>query len=434
VTGWYRWAPAGLLALWAAVALAEESSSPYAVHGQLTYTEQESDRFNAPYGGPNSLSPDQGRETFDATLYLGRTLGTHGEAWINLEVDQGFGLDNTLGLAGFSSGEAYKVGNKTPYLRLPRAFVRETWNLGGDTAAVEASANQFATRPSQQRWVLTVGKFGVPDVFDTSRYAHDPRADFLNWTAVDAGTFDYAADAWGFTVGAALERYAGPWAVRLGLFDLSTIPNNAHLTPAGHQFQAILELEHRHTWADRDGKWLVTAYDSRGRMGLLSDALALAGGAPPDVARVRAFRSRTGVSVLAEQALTDDLGVFARLGDASGNVEVYEFTDVDRSLSLGASIKGARWGRSADTVGLAMLQNRISSVRQAYLAAGGLGILVGDGRLPHAGPEEIVEAYYAFALGSAVTITADLQSVRNPAYNADRGPVTIGALRLHAQF
>lgn len=413
-----------------------ESAASWAMHGQITYTEQESNHFKAPYQGTNSLSANQGRETVDGTLMFGRRLWEGAEAWISPEIDQGFGLDNTVGLAGFSSGEAYKVGRNAPYLKLPRVFIRQTINSDEATESIAEGPTQLAGLRSADYWVLTVGKFSVPDIFDVNQYAHDPKVDFLNWTAIDAGTFDYAADAWAYTVGAALERYTGPWTARLGLFDLSTVPNSTHLDPGGHEFQMIAELERRHHIGGQPGKTLVTVYDSRGRMGRLQDAitLALQTNSAPDIAKVRQYRSRTGISLSLEQAIDTNLAVFVRAGKAGGNVEAYEFTDVDRTLSAGLSLKGARWSREADTIGLAAVANGISGVREAYLNAGGLGILAGDGHLPHPGAEQILESYYSCEVRSGVWLTFDYQHITNPAYNRDRGPASVFALRAHAAF
>ncbi len=417
---------------------AAEAPAPeaWAVHGQFTYVEQESDGFNAPYAGANSLSPDRGAETTDATLYLGVRLWPTAELWLTPEIDQGFGLDDTLGAAGFPSAEAYKVGHNQPYLRLPRAFVRDTWNLAGPTDPLDPAALQLGGMQSPNRWVVTLGKFGVTDIFDTNQYAHDARNDFLNWTAVDAATFDYAADAWGFTAGAAVEWYQGNWTLRGGWFDLSDIPNSEHLDPGFHEFQWIGEIERRYRLFGQAGRALVTVYDSRGRMGLYRDAIALAAatGGTPNTADVRAYRSRLGVSLDLEQPLGPDLGVFARLGKAAGNVETYEFTDVDRTVSLGGSLKGTAWRRGDDTLGLVAIDNGISSAFEQYLNAGGLGVLIGDGKLPHPGPEQIIEAYYSVAARTWAHVTLDYQWVKNPAYNTDRGPASIFAIRVHAQF
>ena len=415
---------------------ASGASERFALHAQATYVEQETDGFHAPYGGPNSLTPDAGRETFDATLYLGARLWQGAEAWINPEIDQGFGLDNTLGVAAFPSAEAYKIGKHQPYLRLQRLFIRQTVNLGGTPEATAPAANQLAGLHSSDRWVFTLGKFSVTDVFDVNQYAHDPRNDFLNWAAIDAGTFDYAADSWGYTVGAAAEWYQDRWALRGGFFDLSDIPNSPHLSSGFDEFQVDLEVERRHQLFGRPGKLMLTVFDSRGRLGLISAALQLSEqtGAPPDLSLVRSYRSRIGAHLSLEQQLSDDLGLFARLGKAPGNSEIYEFTDIDRTVSAGVSLRGAPWRRADDTVGLAGIINNISAERQQYLNAGGLGILIGDGRLPHRGPEQIAESYYSLGITGWLHLTLDYQFVKNPAYNRDRGPVSIFAVRVHAQL
>jgi high affinity Mn2+ porin len=418
---------------------AESSPTPderYAVHGQATYVEQDTDNFRSPYRGANSLTPDLGRETSDLTLYVGARLWHGAEFWISPEFDQGRGLDDTLGLAAFSSAEAYKVGSNAPYLRLPRLYIRQTVDTGAARENVQGAANQLAGSRSTDRWVFTVGKFSVTDVFDTNQYAHDARNDFLNWAAVDAGTYDYAADAWGYTVGAAAERYLGSWTLRAGVFDLSYIPNSPHLDPAFHQFQMDGEIEKRYPLFGKTGRILFTAWDTRGRMGLLDQAIALglATDTPPDPARVREYRSRIGGSFGLEQPVTDDFGVFARVGKAQGNVEVYEFTEIDRSVAIGGSLKGTGWHRPRDTLGLALLDDGISAEREEYLNLGGLGVLIGDGKLPHPGAEEIAETYYSIGIVPWAAITADYQYVRNPAYNRDRGPVSLWALRLHMQF
>jgi high affinity Mn2+ porin len=423
----------------ATAAAADASPTPdqrFAVHGQATYVEQDTNDFRAPYRGRNSLSPDMGRETSDLTLYVGARLWHGAEFWISPEIDQGRGLDDTVGLAAFSSGEAYKVGSNAPYLRLPRLYVRQTVDTGEERENVAGVANQLAGSRNTDRWVFTVGKFSVTDVFDTNQYAHDPRNDFLNWAAVDAGTYDYAADAWGFTVGAAAERYIGSWTFRAGVFDLSVVPNDPHLDPAFHQFQMDGEIEKRYPLFGKTGRMLFTAWDTRGRMGLLDQAIAwgLATNTPPNPSQVRKYRSRFGGSFDLEQPVTDDFGLFARVGKAQGNVEVFEFTDIDRSVEVGGSLKGTHWYRPGDTLGGALLDDGISAEREEYLDLGGLGVLVGDGKLPHPGAEEVAETYYSVGIVPWAQLTADYQYVKNPAYNRDRGPVSIWALRLHMQF
>ena len=405
------------------------------VHGQTTFTEQYTPPFHAPYHGPNSLDPNAGRETFDATAYLGLRLWHGAELWTNPEIDQGFGLNNTLGVAGYPSAEAYKVGADYPYTRLQRAFIRQTIDLGGEKQKVDAGINQFAGSQTADRLVLTVGKFSVVDVFDNNKYAHDPRNDFLNWAIADTGTFDYAAEPWGYTLGAAAEWYRGNWTLRGGAFDLSIIPNDIQLDPGFQQFQWVGEIERRYELWGHPGKIAVTGFLSRGRMGTYADAISLAQatGGPADIAAVRQYRSRGGVSMNLEQEITSDLGAFVRAGMANGDIEPYEFTDIDRTVAAGLSLTGKPWGRPDDTFGLAGVVNSISAEHEAFLNAGGLGILIGDGQLPNPGLEKIIEAYYQFPL-FAWRVTLDYQFVANPAYNTDRGPVSVLGARLHAQF
>jgi high affinity Mn2+ porin len=417
-------------------ATANGDAPDFALHGQSTFVEQATDSFRAPYAGPNSLSPHIGRETFDASLFAGWRLWRGAEVWIEPEIDQGFGLDDTVGAAGFPSGEAYKVGQRRPYLRWQRAFLRDTIDLGGAAVDVAADSTQLPEHTTANRLVFTVGKFSVGDLFDDNAYAHDPRVDFLNWSMIDASTFDYAADAWGYTVGAAVEWIQGRWTLRGGLFDLSTVPNSAHLDPGAHEFQMIGEIDRREHWFGRAGRLSLTAFQSRARMGLLDAAVRLADstGTPVDIAAVRQYRGRFGASVALEQSVADGVGVFARIGEAAGNVETYEFTDADRAASAGVSVDGARWHRAGDTVGAGFAINEISAARQRFLAAGGLGLLVGDGRLPHPGPERILETYYSAALGRHTHAAIDYQRIVNPGYNRDRGPVSVFAVRLHVAF
>ena len=197
----------------------------FAVHGQATFVDQAHPAFRSPFEGPNSLTGGaSSRETFDLTLSVGVKLWQGAEFWANPEIDQGFGFDDTHGVAGFTSAEAYKIGSSTPYARLQRAFLRQTINLGGDTEKVDDDFYQFKGTRSTDRLVLTVGRFSVVDIFDTNRYANNPKSDFLNWSVVNTGSFDYAADGWGYTYGGAAEWYTGAWTLRGGLFDLSVSP------------------------------------------------------------------------------------------------------------------------------------------------------------------------------------------------------------------
>jgi high affinity Mn2+ porin len=417
-------------------------------HGQTTFTWQGYPPIHSPYEGPNSLpGSGQGRETFDATLYAGVQLWQGAQLWIDPEIDQGFGLANTHGAAAFTSAEAYKQGADYPYARVPHYFVRQTIDLGGDAQKIDADIHQFAGSQTANRLVLTIGKFSVTDIFDTNKYANNPKSDFLNWALVNAGTFDYAADAWGYTYGAAAEWYQGDWTLRGGIFDLSETPTGGispegvNLDPTFEQFALIGEIERRYQLWGQPGAIKITGFVNRGRAAPFADAIALAeepgpnfGDANAALTAARIYDSRPGVSVNLQQQISDDVGVFARAGWADGNIEPWDFTDIDRTVSGGVSINGKSWNRPDDTVGIAGAINGIVGVHEAFLNIGGLGILVGDGMLPHPGLEQMLETYYSYSLTSSTHLTFDYQFINNPGYNTDRGPVSVFGTRFHYQF
>lgn len=416
----------------------EEAPLPeqWAVRGQLTNVTQRHPGFTSPYSGTNSLqSNGRTEQTTDITVYLGKRLWRGAELWLNPEIDQGFGLNNTVGVAGFPSGEAYKVGANTPYLRIPRAFIRQVIPLGGAEEDVPSAANQLAGSRAANNLVLTVGKFSAVDIFDTNNYAHDPRADFLNWSVVDAGAFDYAADAWGFTYGAAAEWSQDWWTLRGGLFQLSRVPNGKVTGVDFSQYMLVTEAEGRYRWQGHPGKVKVLGFLNRGKMADYREAVRLANqtGDTPDAALVRRKATRPGLSVNLEQELSAELGAFLRASVNNGSKEAYEFTEINRSLSAGLSLKGDRWGRPDDTVGLAVVANGLSGAARGYFAAGGLGILIGDGALNY-GPEKILETYYSLKVNKHFSVAVNFQHVSNPAYNRDRGPVSIYGMRIHSEF
>lgn len=337
-------------------------------------------------------------------------------------------MSNTLGLAGFPNALSSRVGSSDPYIRLQRIFIRQTISLGGGREKLQPDLNVLGGSQASNRIVVTVGKFGVTDVFDTNRYAHDPRSDFLNWTIVDAGAFDYAADAWGYSYGGAIEWYQDWWTLRAGYFNESQIPNGQALeTTFGRQYQLLVEGEERHKIFGQPGKLKLLLFNSHNRSAKFSDAIAYGRntGGPANPTFVRHPTNRAGAALNLEQQLTPELGLFARLSLAEGGIEPFEYTDVDQSASAGLSLSGIRWNRPNDTVGLAGVVNLISRRHKDYLRAGGLGILVGDGKLPNSGSERVLETYYSLAAFAFAKLSFNYQFVSNPAYNRDRGPVSI---------
>ena len=416
------------------------SEQDYAIHEQATLTEQFHPGFHAAYSGPNSLdSGRRGDETFDATVFGGVRPWAGAEIWVNAEIDQGFGLSNTLGVADFPSAEGYKVGEQDPYVRVPRLFLRQTIDLGGAAQAVSSDLNQLGGAQTANRIVLTVGKFSVTDIFDTNKYAHDSRNDFLNWAVIDGGAFDYAADAWGYTYGVAGEWYQDWWALRTGIADGSVAPNSRALEfPLGRQFQLLAEAEARYTLLGQDSKVKVLGFQTRAQLGTFS-ALEQFYSANPtatilDAGPARRLRNKFGAEINLEQPITNQLGAFLRASFNDGRTEAYDFSDINRSLAAGFSLAGKSWGRPDDTAGAALVVSNISKAQKDYLADGFLGVLIGDGKLLNAGPEQVFETYYSFTVRAGINITADYQLINHPAYNVDRGPANILGARFHLQF
>lgn len=402
---------------------------------QATYVWQQKPSFRAAYSGPNSLLP--GREkayTFSSTAYLGWRPASDLEIWFNPELVQGVAFSGLHGFGGFPNGEQQKVSGPNPTLYRSRLFLRKTWALGGEDLPVEGEANQFSMTTKQERLVLTAGNLAVTDVFDPSSYAHDARTQFMNWAFLTHGAYDFAADARGYSWGAALEYYRDDWAFRAGRFMQPAQSNGLALDRRiGRRYGDQIEIEHAHQLAGRPGQTRLLLFRNHVRMGAFDDAIASAAGAIPDLSAVRREQSKRGVALAFEQEVRDDIGIFARASRHDGRTETYAFTEIDQSVSTGVSIKGRAWSRAEDTLGMAVAFNGLSSAHQRYLAAGGLGAFLGDGALNY-GRERIGEIYYSLRLARSAWLSLDYQRIINPGYNRDRGPVSVASARVHLEF
>lgn len=391
-----------------------------------------------------SDSPDRSW-TRTLTFYMGARPWRGGEAYLNLEVTQGVPFaGNLVGMGGFYNGEITRTAGARPKVYRQRAFVRQTWSLDGEEEPVESDLNQMAGPVGKNRVVLTVGNFSLLDVFDKNAFSNDPRRQFMNWGHMNNLAWDYAADARGYGWGATAEWYQDEWVLRAGRM---TGPREPNVLPIdfkiARHYGDQIEIEHRHEVAGLAGSVRLLAYRNRAILAVFSDAIAYGEkvGWQPDpevgmeyILKVRGGeKNKYGVGVNVDQLLTDDLGAFLKGLWSDGRTETYAFGEVDRSLAVGLALKGRRWGRAEDTVGLSGLVHLLSGARRDYLRRGGISYFIGDGWLNYR-PEQIFEAYYSLGLGRKTWVTADLQRVWNPAYNADRGPLNIYGLRLHAEF
>ena len=409
-------------------------SLPWNLHIQLTAGAQGHPSFPAEYGGPNSLWPGaQVRDTVSVDVMDGVRLWQGGGLFADIVIWQGYGLSNTLGMAGFPNGEAFRIGKTYPDAYLCRAFIRETIGFGGDKETADNAPFELGGTKDVRRLTFTVGHFSAKDIFDTNAYANDSRSQFMNWALMANEVWDYPANTLGFTNGAAVELNSRAWAGRLGIFQVSKVANGMRMDwNLAKAWSAVAEVERRYSPRGHAGAIRLLAYDEQAHMGNYQATLnnpSLRG----DIALDAAYRSKYGFGINLEQEIRKNLGAFARLGWSDGKNQTWEFADVDRTATAGLSLKGARWRRPEDTVGIGLVVNGIGAAHRQYLAAGGLGILVGDGALDYRS-ERIGETYYNWKIAKHFHATLDYQFAQNPAYNHVRGPVNLFALRFHTEF
>jgi high affinity Mn2+ porin len=440
-----------------APAVVEQPSGPqnWNFHVQNTETVQGYPGFHSQYSGPNSLpAGGETRETVSLDLMAGVRLWPGAEAHVDGLMWQGFGLADTFGVEGFPSGEAYRIGTSVPNGAIARLFIRQTIGLGGDQEDVQDDDFDLAGKRDISRLTLTLGRFSAADIFDQNAYANDPSKQFMNWAFVNNEGWDYPADAIGYDTGLAIELNQPKWTLRYGFFQVPRVQNT--LTAEDQFFKwpydpsadgpsedgsflnawaMVTELEHRYTIADHPGTIRLLAFLNKADMAEYSAAAAIlqAGGPGADWEADRAYRYKYGFGLNGEQEIFKDVGVFSRLGWNDDREEGWMFSDVGYAGSIGLSINGDLWHRPGDTFGLAGVANGISKQAQEFFEAGGTGILAGDGNLNY-GWEKIIETYYDFKIWKSIHATVDYQFIDNPAFNRDRGPVSVFAGRLHWEF
>ena len=409
----------------------------FEVHAQATYLRQWKSTMRSPYAGTNSLSAGSAISySFTSTLYLAAKLRDGWEVYLNPEFTQGVPFSQLRGTAGFTNGELARTSGDTLRGYNARAFVRKTWNLGGAWEDQASEANQVATRYAAERIVITAGTMSVLDLFDAVEYSRDARTQFMNWSSLTYGAWDFAADSRGYTRGAAVEYISPRWSLRAGRFAMPVESNGLRLDgrlASRHGDMAEIELPFK--GLARGGVFRALAFRNRAEMGAFDNAIALsrATGGTPDLTLVRRLQAKKGVGAGVELSLTEHLGTYVRAALNDGKTETFAFTEIDSSLAFGALAKGGAWGRAKDSAGIAMYLNGLRQPHRNYLAAGGQGFFLGDGRLNYAG-ERIVETFYSLGLIDGAWFSLDYQRISNPGYNHDRGPANFLGFRLHAEL
>jgi high affinity Mn2+ porin len=390
--------------------------------------------MESPYSGPHSFSAFRENATsVTSTLFFGRRLWQGAAIYLDPEIAGGEGLSSTLGIAGAPNGETTRIGTPTPKAYIARLYVEQSIDLGGQTEVVLPDQNQLGGRQPVNRVTVSLGKMSALDAFDDNVYSHDPRTQFLNWSLMTNGAWDYPADTRGYTYGGTIQLIFKDWTLRYGLFAMPEEANGFTFDRNfAHAHGQSLEFEYDYSLFDRPGKARVLAYLNNAHMGDYRETLA-----DPslnmDITQSREYRIKFGFGLNAEQKIGDDWGVFLRAGWNDGRTETFAFTEIDRSVQAGLILQGIAWHRPDDIVAGAVVVNGLSAGHDDYLAAGGLGFILGDGAL-HYGPETILEFYYMAKLAKSLFLSVDYQFVDNPGYNRDRGPVFIFGFRVHVEF
>jgi high affinity Mn2+ porin len=443
----------GVCAL-AGQARAESSTNPptalqnWNFHVQNTDIVQGYPGFASKYTGPNSLPPGgETRESVSLDVMAGVRLWCGAEAHVDGLMWQGSGIGNALGVDGFPNGEAFRLGTEVPNGAITRLFIRQTIGLGGDQEEVDDDQFTLAGRQDVSRLTVTLGRFSAKDIFDNNAYANDPRTQFMNWGLMANQAWDYPADAIGYTTGIAIELNQPQWTLRYGFFQLPRLSNSltaedrifkwpydgtAQDGPILESWGMVVELERRYKLLSHPGAIRFLAYVNRANMGSYQDAVDSAT-RPADLNATADFRYKYGFGLNLEQEIVENVGFFTRAGWSDGHTQSWVFSDVDYAVTTGLSIKGAAWKRADDTFGIAGAFNGISKSHQEYFAAGGTGILAGDGNLNY-GWEKICETYYDFKVWKTLHAALDYQFIADPAFNRDRGPVSVIGVRAHWEF
>jgi high affinity Mn2+ porin len=407
--------------------------------GQANFIFQTHPGFDALYSGKNSLSPHYEKATSRVlTLYTGVRLNHSAELLVDVEEAGGAALSTGLGLAGAPDLDIVRNPqlSKAPYLG--RGMIHKVFALSSDKVENPRSFLSLFAELPRRRLEVRFGKFSLPDFFDVNSVGSDTHLQFMNWTTDNNGAYDYAADTRGYTVGAVVEYEDRNSGLRFAEALMPKVANGIDLVWRPWQVHAEnFEYELRRGLIPKKaGAVRLLAYTNYANMGIYRDQIiqAVHENVTPDITNHPWHITRKyGFGVNLEQNFTPNLTAFARWGWDNGKTESFAYTEVDLTFAEGLGVNGAKWHRKQDRAGIALVSNGIKKDHQNYLADGGLGFLIGDGRLRY-GRENILESYYTVHTWRGIYLAPGLQYIVNPGYNRDRGPVVVPSFRAHVEF
>ncbi len=399
--------------------------------------------FHSTYEDTNSFhNAAEYKTTMVGTLYAAfrptRSIRYNTDLILDIESAGGRSLSQSLGLAGVTNADALldlTLGAK-PYLS--RYAIHQVFGLTQETVSQHPGFFAVAPRVPVRRIELRIGKMGAPDFFDVNAVGSDSHLQFMNWTVVNNGAWNYAADTRGYTVGGIAEYDDRTWSLRYGFFAMPTLANGINMDWAfsrAHSQNGEFELR-RSFLPKRKGTQRVLYYANRAQMGNFREAIEAVAGTnkTPDLkAHLHYNALDYGFGYNIEQEINKNLRVFGRFGWNEGQNESYAYTEVNQTVEVGGDYAGNRWHRPADKLGVAFVSNAIKADHQKYLKLGGLGFILGDGNLNY-GRENIVEGYYTWHAWRGMFYSVDMQHIDDPGYNRDRGPVWVGSVRAHIDF
>jgi high affinity Mn2+ porin len=406
---------------------------------QGNFIRQQHPSFPAKYSGTNSFLSDREHATSRVeTLYTGIRVSRRLEFLCDVESAGGAGLSSALGIAGFTNVDVVRNPElgESPYLS--RLMLHLTLPLGSESVKVHPNPLSLSPEAPATRLEIRAGKMSTVDFFDVNSAGSDSHLQFMNWSVVNNGAYDYAADTRGYTYGIVLEFYRNSWAARFGEMLMPTVANGIQLDwnvtrARGENF----EIENRRSLIPgRSGVMRALGFVNHANMGSYRNAVDgfLSGGdAAPDITLSRKQgRVKYGFGLNAEQELAPMVRAFGRLGWNDGANESFAYTEIDRTAEIGGDVQGKPWHRSLDKIGVAFVVSGISGDHRRYLALGGQGFILGDGGLNY-GFERIFETYYTAHLWRGFSVAFDYQHISNPGFNRDRGPVSVLGFRLHVE-
>ena len=339
----------------AIIATAQESSTAekkFSIHAQATLIPQYHFNFNAAYSGNNSLLPNEPIATsFTTTLYAVYKPFKNTYIYFNPEAAAGKGLSKTLGVAGFPNGEVYRVGDPGLHPFIARLYAEQQFPLSDRTEKSEDDLNQINETKHKDYISFVIGKFSLADFFDASEISNDPRTQFLNWSLMGSGSWDYPANTRGYTMGAVFQILYHDINFRAAITTVPIEANGPDLQfKWGKAMGSVIELEKKKLIKINDAIYTdasIGYFINKANMGNYAEAIQQAASASlkPDITSTREYgRDKKGWYISIDNHF-HKFHHYVNYSRNDGENETWAFTEIDRSFATGLHIDGEIWNR-----------------------------------------------------------------------------------------